>query len=157
MRGASGAGQQGYFAAVSDRGSRSRFLARFVNRQTVVVREYRAAGDFDELERSDALDPAIAAGDPQKDGPAAIESPMPPARKLPQTVQISAHDGIVRAAQSAIGADSEVGGANHHARFVPHRRKSECDQFSSSTVTPSSASMISPSVVADSVKPVRRR
>jgi hypothetical protein len=126
-----------------------------VKSQTAVIRENRTSGDLDELVRPYALAPAVAVGYAQKNGSAAIESPMPPTRELPQPVQVSAHDGVVGAAQGPISTDSEVRGANHHARFVAKRAKGECNQFSSSTVRASSASMISLSVIADSVKPGR--
>lgn len=134
------AGQEGDFLAESDRGSG--FRAGIVNSQAIVIREYRASGGFDGLVRSSALAPAIAVGYTQKNGPAAIECPMPSMHELPQPVQVSRHDGVVRAAQGPISTDSEVRAANDHARFVAHRTKGEYDQFSSSTVRPSSASMI---------------
>jgi hypothetical protein len=113
--------QEDYFLAES--GSGSGFLAPIVSCQEAVIREYCAAGNFDELVRPQPLAPAVAVGYTQENGTAAIECPMPSPRELPQAVQVSAHDAIVGAAQGPVSTDSEVSAANHHAGFVAHWAK----------------------------------
>src|SRR5579859_4335324 len=101
--------------------------------------EYRAPGGCHGLVRSATLARAVTVGDAQKNSSAAIECPMYTMHELPQAIQISRHDAVVRAAQRPIGTDPEVRAANDYTRFIAHRAKREYDQFSSSTVRPSSA------------------
>lgn len=99
--------------------------------------EERPLGGSDEVIRAEALAIVFTISHPQVDGATAFEFSIMPLPELPATIGVARGDGIVGAAQRAIGTDAEIraagerggvavqgpeGQRNHVARSVARSR-----------------------------------
>jgi hypothetical protein len=101
-----------------------------VDSKATVLREDSPVGRSDGRIGSDAFTPAVAVGDAQIDWSGALERYMPPLTEMPQTVEITGSDGVVRSAKRSVRTDPEMRASHEHRRSVLQRAKAEDDQFS---------------------------
>jgi len=110
---------------------------RSVSAQPGVLGKNRAPDNFHEIVRSETLTTGTRIGYAQMDRSLALERHILAVSEVPEAVRVSRRDGIVRAAQRPIRADSKVRTAYEHSRIGALRNKRECDQVSIPTMRPS--------------------